>query len=205
MGAKKLIKVKLVRVKTLDALLRKGSFAFLRFFIYGMVGVFAEVCNYTFVKIGRMIPVTSWAFMTEWSVDERLNLNNIWEAPWYTFYGQCSLWMFPVNGLCSVLILERIYKLSRRFNLNWIVRGTLYSIAITIFELIAGFILLWTTGYKIWYYSDAGHILNMTSVFLFFTWFAAGMLVEFIYRELLESNLRNRAMDIYKVVSDVIE
>lgn len=190
--------IKLRDNKSLDVLLRKAAFALLRFVIYGMVGVFAEVCQYSLVRIGRMLPVVEFFFRAEWKVDDRLNLNGIWETPWYVFYGQCSLWMFPVYGLCALLVLERIYKLSVHYRLHFILRGIMYSLAITVFELGTGFILLWLTGYRIWYYSDTGNILTMTSIFLFFVWFVTGMFVEFLYKELMEGNLRRRATDLYE-------
>lgn len=185
----------------LDMFITNAAFTFLRFFIYGMIGVFAEVSQYTFVKVGRMIPLVKWAFQAEWKVDDKLGLNGIWDIPWYTFYGQCSLWMFPVYAFCSVLLLEQIYNFSKKHNVFWVVRGILYASAITIFEFISGFLLLWLTGYKIWYYSDAANILSMTSMFLFVVWFVTGMFVEFVYKELMESSLRKNAEDIADVIA----
>lgn len=185
----------------LDMLIKNAAFTFLRFIIYGMIGVFAEVSQYTIVKVGRMIPIVKLVFQAEWKVDDKLNLNGIWDIPWYTFYGQCSLWMFPVYALCSVLLLEQIYNFSKKHNISWVVRGILYASAITIFEFVSGFILLWITGYKIWYYSDAANILSMTSLFLFATWFVTGMFVEFVYIELMESSLRKNAEEIAEMVA----
>jgi hypothetical protein len=132
------------------------------------------------------------AFRTEWRVDENLNLNAIWDTPWYVFYGQCSLWMVPVYGLCCILVIERLYKFFKKHNVRWIIRGAAYSISISFFELVAGYVLLWITGYKIWYYSDAGNILKMTSVFLFFVWFVTGMFAEFLYLEFSANKLTKR-------------
>ncbi|MCX7748748.1 MAG: hypothetical protein N2645_17960 [Clostridia bacterium] len=184
---------------------KKFAFAFLRFIIYGMIGVFAEVCQYSFVKIGRMIPGVEWFFKFQWRVDDKLDLNGIWEVPWYTLYGQCSLWMFPVYGLCALLFLERVYRITKVRRYNWIIRGICYSITITLFEIVSGFILWGITGYKIWYYSDVANLFNMTSLFLLFVWFVTGLFVEIVYKELLESSLRNRSLEIIeKTVEDVL-
>lgn len=177
-------------------------FSVFRFIIYGMTGVFAEVCQYTIVKIGKAVPLLEWAFRYHWKVDDRLQLNTIWEVPWYTFYGQCSLWMFPVYGFAILLVLERVFKLSKTLNLIWIVRGALYSVAIMFFELITGFIVSWITGYRIWYYDDTGNIFHMTSVYLFFVWFVTGLFAEFIYKELMGSSLRNKSV---KLIETVVE
>lgn len=187
----------------IDMLLKRAAFAFLRFIVYGMVGVFSEVCQYTFVKIGRMIPVVELAFRADWKVDEKLGLDKIWDVPWYTLYGQCSLWMFPVYGLCALILLERIYKLSVKYQLYWFVRGALYALAITLFELVSGLILWKITGYKIWCYNDPGNIMNMTSIFLFAIWFVTGLFVEFLYKELTESSLRDKAMEIVETYVDI--
>lgn len=188
-------------VKVLKVVVKRGPYIFLRFIVYGMVGVFSEVCQYTLVKIGRNIPLIEYAFRADWKVDEKLGLDNIWEVPWYTLYGQCSLWMFPVYGLCAILLIERIYILSIYYKINWVIRGVLYALAITVFELVAGFILWGITGYKIWYYSDSGNIMNMTSISLFLIWFITGMFVEFLYRELTDSSLRDKATEIYNIVA----
>lgn len=178
------------KLKKYKMRIRVFLYALFRFTLYGMIGVFAEVSLYTIVKVGRCIPIVKWLFQTQWKVDDSLNLNGIWDVPIKTFYGQCSLWMFPVYALCAILLLERIYRFSRNHNLNLVIRGILYATAITLFEFVAGFILLWLTGYKIWYYSDAANLLQMTSLFLFGVWFITGLFVELIYRELTENSLR---------------
>ncbi len=179
------------KISQFKARIKVFLYALFRFTLYGMIGVFAEVCQYTFVKVGRSIPVVKWMFQSQWRVDDSLNLNGIWDIPIKTLYGQCSLWMFPVYGLCAILLLERIYKFSVKFNLNIFIRGILYAIAITLFEFVSGFILYWLTGYKIWYYSDAANLLQMTSLFLFGVWFVTGLFVELIYRELSQKSFSN--------------
>ncbi len=170
-------------------------YALFRFTLYGMIGVFAEVSLYTIVKAVRLIPIVKWLFQTQWKVDDRLNLNGIWDAPIKALYGQCSLWMFPVYALCAILLLERIFRFSMNYNLNIFIRGILYSIAITLFEFVAGFVLYWITGYKIWYYSDAANLLQMTSLFLFGVWFITGLFVELIYRELTYNSISRWAQE----------
>ncbi|TYQ16189.1 UNVERIFIED_CONTAM: hypothetical protein Cloal_2711 [Acetivibrio alkalicellulosi] len=192
MPVKRLVRVRLKNDKKLKRFIGISAYGLLRFFFYGMIGVFSEVCYYSIVRIGRMIPIINLAFKTEWRTDESLGLNAIWDTPWYVFFGQCSLWMLPVYGVCSMLVIEKLYRYSCRHDLHWIFRGTMYSISIIIFELIAGYILWWITGYQIWYYSDAGNIFKMTSIFLFFVWFVAGMLVEFIYIEFAANRVSKR-------------
>lgn len=170
-------------------------YVLLRFAVYGMVGVVAEVTNYTLVKLGRKTPLTSWIFQADWRVDEKLNLNAIWgkQCVWWSLYGQCSLWMFPVYGLCSIVFIERIYRVCKEHNINIVFRGVFYSLAILLFEFISGFILLYTTGLKIWCYKDSLNIMEMTTLNLFPLWFFTGLFVEMIYRELKESRLRTLA------------
>ncbi len=175
-----------------DTRAKKLAFAVFRFLLYGMIGVFAEVCLYSIIKIGRTIPFLSWAFKFEWRVDERLNLNNIWNTdavPWFTLFGQCSLWMFLVYAVCAFFTLELIYR--KTFHHPWFVRGIYYAFTILAFEFASGFALEFITTFKIWYYNDTFNILHMTSLYTLPMWFLTGMLVEVIYRELMESDIRN--------------
>ena len=186
--------------KTLRRRLDQAIYTLLRFTIYGMVGVVAEVANYTFVKVGRMHAWTAWIFQADWQVDPRLGLGAIWgeQCKWWSLYGQCSLWMFPVYGLCALLLIEPIYRYCRLHQRSVLVRGFLYALAILAFEFCSGFILRWLTGFDIWRYTDRFNILEMTSVYLFPLWFATGLFVELIYRELTGSGLRKKADEVAK-------
>ncbi|OGJ89377.1 MAG: hypothetical protein A2487_20415 [Candidatus Raymondbacteria bacterium RifOxyC12_full_50_8] len=173
-------------------------YAFLRFIVYGTVGVAAEVANYSLVKIGRKFFLTSWIFQADWRVDEKLGLNAIWadQCAWWSLYGQCSLWMFPVYGLCALLLIERIYRFCKKKGFNILIRGSLYAIAILGFEFVSGFALLKITGFRIWDYQDALNLKRMTTIYLFPLWFFTGVFVELIYRELQDSGLRSMANEI---------
>lgn len=162
----------------------KLLFGTLRFAIYGFVGIAAEVFFYTAVKVGHRIPLVKYLFMFDWRVDDRLDLCQIKEVPARTLFGQCSLWMFPVYALACMLCVEPVYrKLARK---PWFARCVLYGVGILIFEAVSGWVLFWVTGYKIWYYADAGNIVGMTSLFILPIWMATGMLIELIYRELID-------------------
>lgn len=167
--------------------MQKNLLSCFRFLIYGMLGVFSEVCLYSIVKLGRTLPLISWIFNFQWRVDDKLNLNNIWQTPIKTLFGQCSLWMFFVYGLCGFFIIEKLYR--KLYNTSWIYRGMLYACSILLAELITGFMLLYITGYKIWYYNDSLNILHMTSLYTLPMWFITGMLVETVYRELMPKEI----------------
>lgn len=171
-----------------DTSLKRFLLGLFRFLLYGMVGVFAEVCLYTIVKVGRQLPLISWAFKFQWKVDKSLNLSAIWNVPVKTFFGQCSLWMFLVYGFCAFFVIEKIYR--ETFHKSWILRGILYAFSILFFEFISGFVAYWITGYKIWYYDDALNVLHMTSLYTLPMWFVTGMLVETLYRELMSKKVK---------------
>lgn len=158
-----------------------------RFLMYGMLGVFSEVCLYSIVKFGRELPLISWMFNFQWRVDDSLKLNGIWQTPIKVLFGQCSLWMFLVYGICGFFVIEKIYQ--KIFNTHWLLRGLLYACSILIIEFISGFTLLYITGYRIWYYCDALNIFHMTSLYTLPMWFITGMLVETIYRELMPKEI----------------
>ncbi len=162
----------------------KLLFGAMRFVLYGFVGISAEVIFYTLVKVGRAVPVLRWLFMFDWRVDPALNLSAIWDTPVKALFGQCSLWMFPVYAGASMLCVEPVYrKLARR---PWILRAWLYGLGILAFEASSGWLLYWLTGFKIWFYDDRANVIGMTSLFIGPIWMATGLLVERIYRELID-------------------
>ncbi len=168
----------------------KLLFALLRFTLYGFVGISAEVFFYTLVKVGRLIPVVRWLFAFDWRVDPRLGLSTIWDAPIRALFGQCSLWMFPVYALASMLCVEPVYRLLARR--PWPLRAVLYGLGILAFEALSGWGLFWLTGYKIWFYDDRLNVLGMTSLAIGPVWMATGLLVERIYRELMDPKVVER-------------
>lgn len=168
----------------------KVAFALLRACIYGIIGIAAEVFFYTMCRIGRKIPlVGEWLFGFGWHVDPKLGLDHVWEAPLIAGFGQSSLWMFPVYAICAFFFLERWYRLLARWHI--LARALVYGLTINAWEIVSGWLLLWTTGYKIWYYDDNLAILGMTSLFITPVWMVAGLIVETVYRELMDPAVAN--------------
>jgi hypothetical protein len=58
------------------------------------------------------------------------------------------------------------------------------------FELTTGLALKAITGYAIWMYVDAANIMEMTSFYIYPLWICAGLIIERIYRELMDPGLR---------------
>jgi hypothetical protein len=166
----------------------KLTFAIFRFCLYGMVGLSSEIFFYNLVRIARHVPLLEALFRFQWRVDDRLNLNDIWETPVVTAYGQCSLWMFLIYGVACFYFIEPIYR--RLFRQSTLLRAVLYGHAILLFEGLSGVVLEKMTGYRIWYYADSGAILwQMTSLYILPIWMVTGLLAEFIYRELMDPDL----------------
>jgi hypothetical protein len=151
--------------------------------VYGMIGILFEVSNYITFRIGRKIPLLDVMFKVDWRIDDRLNLNGMWNVPIRVLYGQVSLWMFLVYGLGAILIVEPMYKILN-LKCKWYIRGIVYSIGLIIFEMISGLILNSILGYKIWYYADALNISQTTSLYLFFMWYIIGLFVESLYKKI---------------------
>ncbi len=166
----------------------KMTFAIFRFCLYGMVGLSSEIFFYNLVRIARHVPLLEALFRFQWRVDDRLNLNDIWDAPVITGYGQCSLWMFLIYGVACFYFIEPIYR--RLFRQSTLLRAVLYGHAILVFEGLSGVFLEKLTGYRIWYYADSGAILwEMTSLYILPIWMVTGLIAEFIYREMMDPDL----------------
>ncbi|SEK33021.1 hypothetical protein SAMN05444354_101303 [Stigmatella aurantiaca] len=166
----------------------KRSYAVFRFWLYGMVGIFAEIFFYNFVRIARNVPLLEALVRFRWQVDERLPLNDIWDTPAIAAYGQCSLWMFAVYGIASLYFIEPAFR--RLVRQHLLVRAAVYGVIILLFEGVSGMLLHGLTGYRIWYYADAGAILwGMTSLYILPIWMVTGLLTERIYRELMDPAL----------------
>jgi hypothetical protein len=178
-------KVVVVRRSTLERnRMRRLWFALFRFMLYGFIGLSAEVIFYNLVKFGRRIPGLELLFQFKWKVDERLNLDAVWDAPLISLYGQCSLWMFLVYAVASVALIEPLYRRSLRWPLA--ARAVLYGVGILGFEALSGWLLFWGTGYRIWYYDDRFNIVGMTSLYILPIWMITGLIVELVYRELMD-------------------
>ncbi len=160
------------------AIVKKIRRAIVRYIIYGGIMVAGEVSFYTVSKVGRSMPDwINWFFKYNWRVDPVLGINHIWDIPIETFYGQASLWMFFVYASIFVFGLEPMYKKIKHW--NWFIRGIIYMLIILSMECLTGWILLWITGYSIWYYQDGPlTIFTYTSWAIAPMWFALGMISE---------------------------
>lgn len=164
-------------------------FALFRFALYGFLGLGCEVLFYTLVRVGRMIPGVELFFRFSWKVDPALGLDHVWTAPLVALFGQCSLWMFLVYAIAAFALIEPIYR--RTWRRPVLLRAALYGLAILLFEALSGVGLEALTGYKIWFYDDRLAILGMTSLYILPIWMATGLLVEAIYRELMDPRVRS--------------
>jgi hypothetical protein len=61
---------------------------------------------------------------------------------------------------------------------------------ILVFEWWTGLAVKELTGYAIWMYTDPGNIMQMTSLLILPIWMIAGALIELIYRELMDPDVR---------------
>lgn len=166
---------------------RRFLFGLFRFFLYAGLGFAAEVGFYNLVKLGRRIPGVGTLFLFSWKVDPHLHLDAVWDVPLRTLFGQRSLWMALVYAGASMFFIEPIYRNTPRLNVA--VRALFYGAAILFWEAVTGWLLFWTTGYKIWFYDDAWNIVGMTSLLIAPLWCATGLLVERVYRELMDPDL----------------
>jgi hypothetical protein len=166
---------------------RRFLFGLFRFSLYAGVGIAAEIGFYNLVKLGRRIPGVSALFQFGWKVDPRLHLDAVWDAPLRTLFGQCSLWMALVYAGASMFFIEPIYRNTLRLPAG--LRAIFYGAAILFWEAVTGWLLFWGTGFKIWFYDDAWNIVGMTSLLIAPIWCLTGLLVERVYRELMDPDL----------------
>ena len=175
-----------VRTKgTRNGLVELGYGAF-RFALYGVLGVALEVVFYNLVRNLRGVPVLGWLFSFDWQVDPALELGAIWKVPAISLYGQCSLWMFFVYGVASFCI-EFVYR--NGSDLPVPLRAGIYGLIIFLWECLSGWLLYWTTGYRIWFYADPGNFFQMTSWRILPIWCVTGLIVEYLYRQLMDPDL----------------
>lgn len=159
----------------------------LRLVLYGVLGVAFEVASFPVVRTGRTIPVLKYLFAYHVGTDHRLHLDGPWQSPLVTLFGQTSLWMIPIYALAA-LCIEVLYR--RLLGAAWLLRGLVYGIVILVLELVTGLVLQGVTGYAIWTYSDAGNILETTSIYILPVWIVVGLGVELLYRELMDPEIR---------------
>jgi hypothetical protein len=162
------------------------SYGVFRFALYGIFGLAMEVVFYNLVRNLCHVPVLGLLFQFDWQVDQRLGLDHIWHVPPRSAFGQCSLWMFPVYAVASFCI-EFLY---RNFtDLAWPLRALAYGLVIFLWECASGWLLFWGTGFKIWFYADAGNFFEMTSWRILPIWCLTGLFVEYLYRQLMDPDL----------------
>ncbi|MFO0594758.1 MAG: hypothetical protein U0228_05625 [Myxococcaceae bacterium] len=175
-----------VRHQSSRAGLQHFGYGLFRFALYGFLGVALEVCFYNLVRTFRGVPVIGWLFMFDWRVDPSLHLGAMWDVPGKSLYGQCSLWMFPVYAVACFSI-EFLYRKLPHVHLG--LRALAYGLSIFGWECLSGWLLYWATGLKVWFYADAGNFFQMTSWFILPIWCITGVLVEYIYRQLMDPDL----------------
>lgn len=157
-----------------------AAFAASRFVVYGTVGLASEVLFLNLTRWARLTPLLAWAFRFDWRVDPRLELTAVWKAPQVALFGQVSLWMFFVYAICSLFIIEPMYRRLKRAPL--LARGVAYALAILGYEWVAGNVLKQLTGMAIWIYADPWAIGGMTSLALVPSWIGTGLFAEALYR-----------------------
>lgn len=170
--------------------MRNGKVAFtaFRFVMYGMLGIFLEIASFPVTRIGRQIPIIEYLFAFDCRADPRLGLDGPWHSPIIALFGQSSLWMVPIYAV-TALAIENLYR-------RWLferplpLRLLLYAVAIHVLEWATGLGVKALTGYAIWMYYDGGNIMHMTSLFSLPIWLGIGLVVELIYRELMDPDLR---------------
>lgn len=164
--------------KSLPKRIRQGLF---RFCIYGALLLAGEVAFYTITKTGRLIPLVKNLFAFNWEVDQRLALHHIWDVPIHTFFGQASLYMFAVYGAICVLGLEPANRWMKQKDFPLIFRGLVYMLIILFMECTLGWVLLFLTGYSIWFYEGPGTIFVYTSWAIAPMWFICGLISETVF------------------------
>lgn len=176
-----------------DRKLRIAFVAF-RFLLYAVLGIALEVALYSVARAGREIPIIEYLFQFQWQVDPALHLDGPWHSPLETMFGQSSLWMIPVYAL-PALTIELVYRRGL-FKRPWWIRAPIYGLLIMAFELVTGLAVKAITGYAIWMYVDRGNVMEMTSFYILPIWIGAGLVIERIYRELMDPELRAALEDL---------
>ena len=145
-----------------------------------------EICFYNLVRTFREVPVLNVLFQFDWRVDPSLNLDAVWNVPATSLYGQCSLWMFPVYAIACFGI-EVLYR--RIPHVHLALRALGYGLIIFLWECASGWLIYGLTGLKVWFYADRWNFFQMTSWAILPIWCITGVLVEYIYRQLMDPDL----------------
>lgn len=159
----------------------------LRLLLYGLLGVFFEVASFPIARLGRAIPIVDHLFAFDVRPEACLGLDQIWQTPLVTLFGQTSLWMVPIYAFAA-LCIEVLYR-KVLLRTTWIFRAFVYGCVILVVELTAGFVVRSLTGHAIWMYYDKGEILQMTSLYVLPVWMFVGLGVELLSRELMEPHV----------------
>ena len=175
-----------VRRKDKRAGVSKFGYGAFRFSLYGFLGVALEIVFYNLVRNLKDVPVLGLLFQFDWRVDPSLNLSAIWDVTPKSLYGQCSLWMFGVYAVACFGI-EALYR--RAAHVHLALRALGYGLIIFVWECLSGWLLFWATGLKIWFYADRWNFFEMTSWAILPIWCITGVLVEYIYRQLMDPDL----------------
>jgi hypothetical protein len=177
-----------IQVRHTEARSRKRDafYGIFRFTVYGLLGCALEIVFYNLVRNLKDVPLLGLLFQFDWRVDSRFNLGAVWDAPAISLYGQCSLWMFLVYGVACAAIEWAYANFS---DLPIALRALLYGLIIALWEWASGWLLFLLTGYKIWFYADAGNFFQMTSLRIVPVWCIAGLLIEYLYRQLMDPAL----------------
>lgn len=174
---------------------KRARQALFRFCIYGALLVAGEVAFYSITKIGRAIKPVAFLFQYQWLVDCRLDLYHIWEVEIHTFFGQASLYMFFVYATICVFGLEPAYRFMKKKDVPILLRGIVYMFIILALECALGWVLVWLTGYRIWYYRGPGTIWTYTSWAIAPMWFICGLISENVIN--LIDSLDELKMNVY--------
>lgn len=94
--------------------------------------------------------------------------------------GHTSVWMFFIYG--TAVFLEPIHKAIG--NLNWFLRGCIWTCVIFIIEFVCGMILA-SVGIYAWQYNCAASIMGVIRLDYAPLWFAVGLIFERVHDALL--------------------
>jgi hypothetical protein len=95
----------------------------------------------------------------------------------YTMEGRTYIWMFFIYG--SAIFLEPIHDRLRDY--NFVVRGFIYMFLIYGVEFISGLLIQTIIGECPWYYTDAGSIGGIITLFFIPVWFSLGLILERVH------------------------
>ena len=128
---------------------------FVRFLIFGMMGLLLEVFNGAF---GRAL------------------------AGDINIFGKTSPWMILDYGILGIAIMPIANILIRR-RVPLPVRALFYMFGIFAIEYVSGIIFTWGLGLRIWNYSDMPYNLHGQIALSFAVpWYCIGLVAEYLYK-----------------------